>query len=133
MVTRSTKTVMATGPRQYTEEELDARRRKIPINIVACRELEDELDKEKKRLKGKIDALNSEIQELTSQIMDGYEVCEQESFVEKDYLTKTKRWRSCDSGTVIKEAPFRDGDDQMGGDEQELRPVPVDSIKGVSA
>ncbi len=124
---------MVTGPRQYGEEELDARRREIPNLINERRELEDELDKEKKRYKGKIDALGSRIEELTSQIITGYEVCDQECFVEKDYVIRARRWRSCDSGTVIKEMPFSEGADQMGSDEQELRPVPVDALKDAKA
>jgi len=53
--------------------------------------------------------------------------------VEKDYVARNWRWRSCESGTVVKEVPFRDGDDQMGSGEQELRPVPVDSFAGEKA
>ncbi len=82
--------------------------------------METELKIMQDGLKARIKACETGISVLVEKLEKGHEVCEQECFVMKDYTLRKYRFIACETGDVVRESPFQNGDDQMGGNEQRV-------------
>ena len=98
----------------FTEADLDAFADRAAHAVRKVADLEDEKRETAKEFKTRIDALHSEIRDLSRRRREGFEMVPTSCRLRRDHGTQMRQWVDEATGEVVLEEPFNNDDRQRG-------------------